>query len=68
MKVIRQAAEHFGFTYVDQMTGLVPGTGLCAPYGTPGKTIATMEGPIPFHPTIDGVFHQADQYVSALSR
>lgn len=63
---IRAAAQHYGLTYVDQSAGLSLGAGLCSAYGTPGKTIAALNGPIPLHPTYEGVVSQADHYLRAL--
>ena len=68
-RTISQAAAHYGFTFVDQVQGLIPGTGVCARAGTPGKTVAALwelaSGEIPFHPTTVGVHYRANQYLAA---
>lgn len=65
---IQSAAEYYGFTYVDQAAGLSTDTGLCSAYGTPGKPIAALNGPIPLHPTYDGVVDQYEREKAALER
>ena len=68
-QAISQAATHYGFTFVDQVQALVPGTGVCARGGTPGKTVSALwelaTGEIPFHPTTVGVHYRANQYLAA---